>query len=112
MKLMMVANEIYKRRSAISESIKSDARYSLRSTMSSSQIYSILKKAGIYIELPVLKSLLREFGFNWNGPSCSLYEVFVSSKEFTYGQTEEEYHTGKVFQQSSEPLLMPEDQRV
>ena len=56
-----------------------------------------MKKVGLYTDLATLKALLREFGFNWNGPSCSMYDLFVGSKESMYGNTNEEDKTGKLF---------------
>lgn len=75
MKLMIIANDIYKHRSAISD-ILSQQKSSLRNTVSSSEIQSTLKKASIFIEIGNIKALVRELGFNWNGPSCSFFELF------------------------------------
>ncbi len=75
MKLMIIANDIYKHRSAISD-ILSQQKSSLRNTLASSDIQSTLKKANIYIEIGNIKALLRELGFNWNGPACSFFDLF------------------------------------
>jgi hypothetical protein len=44
--------------------------------MSSSEILQVFKKIGMYIDIGNLKALLRELGFNWNGPACSVYDLF------------------------------------
>lgn len=48
----------------------------MRDILSSSEIMNILKKISIYIEIGNVKALLREFGYNWNGPACSFYDLF------------------------------------
>ena len=53
--------------------------------LSSSEILNILKKVGLYLEITHLKALLKEFGFNWNGKSCSLISLFQKCQEFLYG---------------------------
>jgi hypothetical protein len=68
MKLMLIATEIYKNRAAISD-ILTLMKTSLRNTMSSSELQSVLKKINVFIEIGNLKALVRELGFNWNGPS-------------------------------------------
>ena len=86
MKIMIIANDLYKNRSAISETISSNKR-SLRDALSSSEIHALLKKTGIYIDLAHLKAVLREFGYNWNGVSCSFFDLFKSCQSFMYGAT-------------------------
>ena len=73
--LMLVATDIYKNRGGISEVLRG-ANTSMRSVISSSQILSFCKKVGIFMEIANLKALLRELGFNWNGPSCSFLDLF------------------------------------
>lgn len=53
--------------------------------MSSSQMFAIMKKAGMTIELVALKQLLNELGFPFNGPSCSLTALMTSCKAFLQG---------------------------
>ena len=83
-KLMIIANEIFRNRAAIAESAK-NGRKSLRDVISSSEICSFMKKAGIYIEIGNVKVLLREFGFNFNGPSISLFDLFSVCKNHVQG---------------------------
>lgn len=65
--------------------------------MSSSEIQSTLKKMGIFIEIGNIKALLRELGFNWNGPACSFFDLFQQTKLFIYGNSQEEERTGAYF---------------
>jgi len=60
----------------MTEIAKSDPSGNLRDLLSSSEIQGLLKKIGINIEIGVLKALLKYFGFNWNGKSCSLMSLF------------------------------------
>lgn len=76
MKLMLIANDIHRNRQVITDVISSLPKSSLRDMLSSSEILQILKKAGIYLEIGHLKSLLKELGFNWNGKSCSIVTLF------------------------------------
>lgn len=48
----------------------------MRDVLSSSEIQIILKKTGMFIEIGNVKALLREFEFNWNGASCSFFDLF------------------------------------
>ncbi len=77
MKIMIIANDIFRNRAVISEIVSANKR-SLRDALSSSEIHALLKKTGIYVELGHLKSTLREFGYNWNGVSCSFFDLFKS----------------------------------
>jgi hypothetical protein len=86
MKLMIIANDIYRNRAAISDVISGNKK-SMRDTLSSSDLNSILKKTGIFIDISNIKALLREFGYNWNGLSCSFYDLFKSCQVFMYGST-------------------------
>jgi hypothetical protein len=54
--------------------------------MSSSEIQAVLKKVGINIEIGVLKALLKQLGFNWNGKSCSLMNLFTKCIDFIEGK--------------------------
>lgn len=89
MKLMIIANDIYKHRPAIAEVLKKH-KISLRNVITSSEIQQFLKKIGAFIDIAHVKALVREFGYNWNGPSCSFYDLFQSCKVFMYGSTAEE----------------------
>jgi len=82
--LMIVATDIYRNRQPISEILKS-ANSNMRVVMSSSQILGLTRKIGIFMEIAHLKGLLRELGFNWNGPSCSFLDLFAACKGFLYG---------------------------
>lgn len=57
--------------------------------MSSSEILSLLKRVGIHLEIGVLKALLKELGFNWNGKACSMMSFFVKIAEFLSGNSQE-----------------------
>lgn len=83
---MIIANDIFKNRSAITE-VLGQVKTSMRDIVSSSEMCSILKKTGIYIEISNIKALLKELGFNWNGPACSMYDLFQTVKAFIYGKT-------------------------
>jgi hypothetical protein len=48
----------------------------LRDTLSSSEIQSLLRKIGFNIEIGIVKALLKQLGFSWNGKSCSLMGLF------------------------------------
>jgi hypothetical protein len=85
MKLMLIANDIFRNRQAITDVVISNPKGSLREMLSSSEILQILKKIGIYLEIGHLKSLLKELGFNWNGKSCSLVALFQQVQLFIYG---------------------------
>ena len=39
------------------------SKYSLRDTLTSTQIYQVMKKCGVFVELSHLKVLLRDLGF-------------------------------------------------
>ena len=96
MKLMIIANDVFKNRSAITE-VLGQVKTSMRDTLSSSEICQILKKTGIFIEIGNVKALLKELGFNWNGPACSIYDLFQGCKSFIYGKTQEEEKTHTYF---------------
>ena len=61
------------------------ARFNLRDTISSTQIYQIFKRNGIMVQLAHLKVLLRELGMPFNGPSCSLTLLLQASKAYLHG---------------------------
>jgi hypothetical protein len=70
----------------LTEIAKSDPSGNLRDLLSSSEIQGLLKKVGISIEIGVLKALLKYFGFNWNGKSCSLMSLFQKCQEIIEGK--------------------------
>ena len=107
MKLMLIANDIHRNRQVITDVISSLPKSSLRDMLSSSEILQILKKAGIYLEIGHLKSLLKELGFNWNGKSCSIVTLFQQVQLFIYGQTQHEERTGNYFTQPSGTTFSP-----
>jgi hypothetical protein len=65
---------------------KSDPSGNLRDLLSSSEIQGLIKKVGISIEIGVLKALLKYFGFNWNGKSCSLMSLFQKCQDLIEGK--------------------------
>ena len=97
MKMMIIANDIYKNRSAIADTLGL-AKQSMRNVVSSSEIQALLKKSGIFIEIGNIKALLRDLGFNWNGPACSFIELFHMCKQLLFGQSQEEARAQNYFQ--------------
>jgi hypothetical protein len=89
MRVMMMGNEIFKQRSSVADILK-QMKFSLRTTLTSSQINMILKKIGFYYEIVQIKSFLREMGFNWNGMSCSFFELFQACKARIQGDNQKE----------------------
>ena len=71
---MNMATEIYNQRASICEGIRSGTGViSLRDVLPSTKIMKVLSQTCAYkIEIGNLKALLKELGFNWNGPSCSI----------------------------------------
>lgn len=84
--VMAVARVIFQGRSAIVNASKAtNARFNLRDSISSTQIYQICKRNGIYLELSHLKVLLRELGLPFNGPSCSMTLLLNACKAYING---------------------------
>jgi hypothetical protein len=77
---MNLANEIYSVRQALCQSIKGGT--TLRDTLSSSKLQSLLATAGYRISIGNLKALLKELGFSWNGPACSVQKLLQRLKEY------------------------------
>jgi hypothetical protein len=74
--LMNLANAIYKCRSALVElTTKSRSGRSLRDRLSSSEMTKLFVKSGIRITAGETKAVLKELGFNWNGPAASLQQL-------------------------------------
>jgi hypothetical protein len=74
-RMQLIATDIYKSRQVITEHHKMEGG-NLREVLSSSEIQSLLKRVGLHLEIGVVKALLKELGFNWNGKSCSMMILF------------------------------------
>jgi hypothetical protein len=73
---MNLANEIFSYRTQIIDAIRNRmAAISLRDLLSSSKIQKVMLFAGIKISIGNLKAVLKELGFNFNGPSCSIKDL-------------------------------------
>lgn len=84
MRLQLISTDIYKSRQIITEHHKQEGG-NLREVMTSSEIQSLLKRVGLHLEIGVVKALLKELGFNWNGKSCSMMILFNKCQEYVYG---------------------------
>ena len=83
-----VANILMESRQAVVTYLnRPGSKVALRDVISSTQIYQILKKNGIYVELSHLKVLLRDLGFSYNGPSASFTILFSACKAYLHGIT-------------------------
>jgi transposase len=82
--LMNLANNIYTIRQKVCDAVlaKRYGTISLRDTLTSSKIRQILAKSGYSVQIGDLKALLKELGFNWNGPACSFTQFFSKLKEY------------------------------
>jgi len=82
--LMNIANDIYLLRRQICDEVLSRriGSVTLRDALSSSKILQILSKVGYRIEIGNLKALLKELGFNWNGPACSISQLLPKLKGY------------------------------
>jgi hypothetical protein len=89
MRLSMIATDIFKSRQVITEHQKAEGS-NLRDVFTSSEITSLLRRVGIHLEIGVVKALLKELGFNWNGKSCSMMSLFNKCQEFVYGNEQRE----------------------
>lgn len=88
--LVNAANQIFQNRQKIRDQVQvPSSKLTLRDVCSSSKIFSILKKAGIPLELIALKQLLRELGFPFNGPACSFTSLMTACKAMLHGKTRE-----------------------
>lgn len=74
---------------------------SLRDTLSSSQILKLLNACRVRIEIGHVKALLKELGFNWNGPACSLAQFFSKVSEYLNPAPE------KMSMHDSQPTAVP-----
>ena len=85
---MGVARVLFQNRATIISASKvTGARFNLRDTISSTQIYQIYKRNGVRLDLAHLKVLLREMGFAFNGASCSLTLLLQACKAYINGIT-------------------------
>jgi len=50
-----------------------------------------------------MKALLRELGYNWNGPACSFYDLLQSCKTLMYGSTLDEERTNAFYTGPTSP---------
>lgn len=73
-RLLTIANDIFRWKGAITDSLK-DSGENARDKKTPSEIMKVLKSASIYVSLPELKGLLREFGFPHSGSSCSFLDL-------------------------------------
>ena len=89
-RLTIIANDIYKNRSIITEHQKAE-QSNLREMLSSSEILQLLRRVGIHLEIGVLKALLKELGFQWNGKACSMMSLFAKISDFITGQEKGAY---------------------
>lgn len=85
-RLIIIANDIFTRRQSITDTHKSENNGTLRDPLTSSEIQSILRKIGVNIEIGIIKALLKQLGFNWNGKSCSLMNLFQRCNDFIEGK--------------------------
>ena len=84
--VMGVARILFQTRSQVINAARATgARFNLRDTISSTQIYQIYKRNGVLVELSHLKVLLRELGLPFNGPSCSLTLLLQACKAYIHG---------------------------
>ena len=60
----------------------------MRDILSSGELLTLARRANIHIDLLILKALLRDLGFNYNGPACSLYDFLQGCKTYLYGKGE------------------------
>jgi len=45
----------------------------------------VLKKVGYRANITMLKVILREIGFKWNGSSCNFTQFFTALRSFLHG---------------------------
>lgn len=89
LRLQLISTDLFKSRQLITEHQKSEGG-NLREVLSSSEIQSLLKRVGMPLEIGVVKALLKELGFNWNGKSCSMMVLFNKCQEYVYGHEQRE----------------------
>ena len=84
--VMSAARTVFQNRGTIINAARATgARFNLRDTISSTQIFQIFKRNGVFIELAHLKVLLRELGLPFNGPSCSLTLLIQACRAYING---------------------------
>lgn len=71
---MNMATDIFNQRASICEGIRAGTGVqSIRDVLPSTKLQKVLLITCAYkIEIGNLKALLKELGFSWNGPSCSV----------------------------------------
>lgn len=73
-RLLTIANDIYRWKGAITDIIWENGE-NARDKKTPHEIMKVLKSASIYVTLPELKGLLREFGFPHSGSSCNYLDL-------------------------------------
>ena len=82
--LVSAAQNIFTNRQAISVSALK-LKSNLREVIPSSKMLSILRLAGVNIDIITIKQLLNELGFPFNGPSTSLTMFLTAIKALLHG---------------------------
>jgi hypothetical protein len=54
--------------------------------LTSSEIQLLFRKIGFTIEIGIIKALLKQLGFSWNGKACSLMSLFQKCNDFIEGR--------------------------
>ena len=84
--VMSIAQTVFQSRGTIISAARATgARFNLRDTISSTQIYQIYRRNGIRIDLAHIKVLLRTLGLPFNGPSASLTLLMQACKAYIHG---------------------------
>ena len=74
------------------DAVKSNGcRITLRDPISSSQMFAIIKKAGIVMDIVALKQLLMALGFSYNGVSTSFTLLMTGCKSFLHSETKTDF---------------------
>ena len=81
--LMNIANEINLKKGAVLNYMKGGkCNKTLRDRLSTTQIQKLLTCVGFHLTVNYLKAMLKELGFEWNGKSCSMLQLFQMVKEY------------------------------
>lgn len=84
--VMSVARVVFDARATVIQLTRlPNSKVNLRDTISSTQIYQILKRNGVYVDLGHIKVLLRELSLPFNGPSTSFTMLFQACKAYLHG---------------------------
>ena len=73
-RLLTIANDIYRWKGAITDVLRENGE-NARDKKTPHDIMKVLKASSIYVTLPELKGLLREFGFPHSGGACSFLDL-------------------------------------